>query len=303
MVSMPRRTTGAAVMVAMSMAWGLAVPAGAGQDEDALRAALEGKRVTVRIDMPGTSDGVDVEADSGRPLDFRQHEDRLRRFGTAIHAGESVAVTLVKVKKDLIEFHLAGGGFGVFGDDTSTTVYMPRVDKSKRERELEKIVENERDPRERRERERELDRLREERARVNRRIDAERAAAEARNAELVAERRRNGGSRFNLRYNDAVPSGIRPTEVMAALEAYVDFLVPEVRARIPEAEPSPAGDLMPRKGMTRAEAERTLGQPVTVSERREGSVTVVTLVFDRREQRITADFIEDVLVRYTVTSK
>ena len=41
----------------------LAVPAAA-QDEAALRSAFEGKRVTLRIDMPGTSDGVDVQGDA-----------------------------------------------------------------------------------------------------------------------------------------------------------------------------------------------------------------------------------------------
>ena len=38
----------------------IASPAGA-QTEETLRAAFEGKRVTLRIDMPGTSDGVDIQ--------------------------------------------------------------------------------------------------------------------------------------------------------------------------------------------------------------------------------------------------
>ena len=50
---------------------GLGTPAAA-QDEAALRLFFEGRRVTVTIDMPGTSDGVDVHADASRPIDFRQ---------------------------------------------------------------------------------------------------------------------------------------------------------------------------------------------------------------------------------------
>ena len=55
---------------------------------------------------------------------------------------------------------------------------------------------------------------------------------------------------------------------------------------------------VPRKGMMRAEAERTLGSPVRSFERQEGSLTVVTLVFNLRDERIAADFVEDVLIRY-----
>ena len=195
----------------------------AAQDEGALRSFFEGRRVTLTIDMPGTSDGVDVHADSNRPIDYQQYRERLKEYGTAIHAGESATVTLVKVKKDLIEFQLSGGGFGTFGDDTSTSVYIPHVEPSKREKELDQLIREEDDKHRRHQLEEERDELRERRERENRRIDVERAVAEMHKRELVAERRLAGGSRFNLRYENAVPSGIRPEEVMAALAQYVDF--------------------------------------------------------------------------------
>ncbi len=88
----------------------LAAPAAA-QNEAALKSYFEGKRVTLRIDMPGTSDGVDVHADASRAIDFNHYKDDLKRYGTAIRAGDGILVTLVKVKKDLIEFQLGGGGF------------------------------------------------------------------------------------------------------------------------------------------------------------------------------------------------
>src|SRR5882672_5366233 len=87
----------------------LAAPAAA-QSEDTLRAFFEGKRVVTKIDMPGTSDGVDVRADASRAIDYPQYGYRLKTYGTALRAGESVIVTLVKLKTDLIEFQLAGGG-------------------------------------------------------------------------------------------------------------------------------------------------------------------------------------------------
>ena len=117
----------------------LAAPAAA-QNEDALKAFFEGRRVVTKIDMPGTSDGVDVNADANPAVDYSQYGNRLKSYGTALRAGDQAIVTLVKVKKDLIEFQLGGGGFGTFGDDTSTSVHIPSVDKSSREKELERRV-------------------------------------------------------------------------------------------------------------------------------------------------------------------
>ncbi|HEV8583745.1 MAG TPA: hypothetical protein VGT02_02140, partial [Methylomirabilota bacterium] len=58
-----------------------------------------------------------------------------------------------------------------------------------------------------------------------------------------------------------------------------------------------------RKGMLRADADRLLGRVEKSSQKTLGEFTVVTLVFLSGEQRITADFIEDVLVRYSIASK
>ena len=55
--------------------------------------------------------------------------------------------------------------------------------------------------------------------------------------------------------------------------------------------------------MTRAEAERAFGPARESSDRREGSMVITTLVFLHGAQRISADFVEGVLVRYTITSR
>src|SRR5260221_11637579 len=148
------------------------------QDEGALRFFFEGRSVRATIDLPGTSDGVDVHADASRAIDFREHGQRLKQYGTAIQAGETATVTLIKVKKDLIEFQLGGGGFGTFLDDTSTSVYIPLVDKSKREKELEKRIHDEDDRDRKRRVEPELDDIRDHRERQNPRINVERERAE-----------------------------------------------------------------------------------------------------------------------------
>ena len=276
----------------------IAMPAAA-QDEAALRSAFEGKRVTLRIDMPGTSDGVDVQGDARRALDYKEYGERLKRYGTAIRAGDSVTVTLVKLKKDLIELQLAGGGFGTFGDDTSTSVSIPDARKTQHERDLEKRMDDENDRDRRRALQRELDDVRDRRERENRRIAAERERLSEAKRIRIAEQRLRGGSRFNLRYDDRVPEGIRPQDLVAALGEYVDF---EGGVR-PEPAP-PVGDITAlRKGMTRAEAERAFGRPTETSRKGDGDLAVTTLVFNVGDERVTADFVEDVLVRYTISSK
>ena len=272
------------------------------QNEASLKSFFEGRRVTLKIDMPGTSDGVDVEADARQPIDYPKYRDNLKRYGTALGAGESATVTLVKMKKDLIEFQLGGGGFGTFGDDTSTSVNMPDVKKSEREKELERLVKDEDDRDRRRRLERELDELRDRRERENRRIAIERERAEDQKRERIAERRLRGGSRFNLRYDGHVPDGLRPEEEMAVLNDYVDFGSLAPHATLDELPP-PGDITMLRKGMTRLDAERTFGRPETTSTRTDGGFAVTTLVFVVADQRVSADFVEDVLVRYTITSK
>jgi len=288
----------------------LLAPPAAAQDENALKAAFEGHRVTVRIDMPGTSDGVDVKPESKRGVDFGGYQNNLKKYGIAIHAGESATVTMVKVKKDLIEFHLGGGGFGTFGDDTSTTVVMPLKDKTDREKTLEKLVRDEPDRDKKRSFERELDDLRERRESENRRITIEKERAEQIKRDRLAENRLRGGSRFNIRYEDRVPAGMRPPDVMAALAEYVDFgggqpsIAPPPPAPLPLPPPPPPGGVTGlRKGMTRLDTERLLGVPAESSQHRQGDIAVTTLVFIVGDEKVSADFIEDVLVRYTISSK
>jgi hypothetical protein len=88
----------------------------AAQDELHLRQKLEGKRIVVQIDMPATSQGVDLFPGTSRPIDFARYSGRLKSNGVAIRAGETSMITKVHVKNDNIEVHLGGGGYGTLGD-------------------------------------------------------------------------------------------------------------------------------------------------------------------------------------------
>jgi hypothetical protein len=49
-----------------------------------LRRAFMGKEMLLRIDMPGTQNGVDLHLDRDEPVDWKQHSQRIKNFGVSI---------------------------------------------------------------------------------------------------------------------------------------------------------------------------------------------------------------------------
>jgi hypothetical protein len=271
------------------------------QSERALRDYFEGQTVHLRIDMPGTQQGVDVHPARAHPVDFSTHAGRLKRYGTALRRGEEALVTKIKVKEELIEFQLGGGGYGTFGDE-GTYVNVPLATKTTREKNLEKELERTRDSTRRREIREELDGLKREREREDTRNRIAAAQAEQAKEANIRQRRLESGSRFNLRYSSGVPrEALTPEAVMHALAAYVEFPSNDPPAGPPgEASREPAGEGGLRKGLTVEEVDALLGRPDAISERREGSLTVSTSIYRQHERRVTAEFVEGVLIRFTV---
>ncbi|MBL8178181.1 MAG: hypothetical protein JNK48_26135 [Bryobacterales bacterium] len=200
------------------------------QDEMALRRFFEGKKVRVKMDMPASHLGVDVFYKGEMPVNFREYGERTKKFGIALREGDAVMITTVKVKERIIEFQLGGGGYGTFGDDSGSVSYSS-VSKSSREKDLEKELKNTTDSRRRDELRRELGRLE-----SARRYEDSRRREDARRLETIkkaeiAEKRKDAGSRFNLRFPERYlqEAGPTPSLVMGMLEEYVDF--GELRAR------------------------------------------------------------------------
>jgi hypothetical protein len=274
------------------------------QTEDQLRLFFEGKPVKVKIDMPGTDDGVDVFPGRTQTVDFPKHANRLKQFGTALKRGDEVMITKIKVKKDLIEFQLGGGGYGTFMDDASSDVYVPAAGKTQREKNLDREIEKETDAAKRRKLVEERDALRKEREREDARNRAEAEQAKQLKESNVRQRRLEGGSRFNIRYERVIPGAeLSPEAVMAALSEYVDFTVMGQKASAPTASaavPAREGDL--RKGLTAEEVDAILGRPESISQRNEGTLRVSTSTYRRNAQTVTAEFVEGVLIRYTIQS-
>jgi hypothetical protein len=284
------------------------------QSEAELRQSFEGKRVTLKIAMPGTEEGVDIYPGTGRPLDYPRYADRLKDHGTAIRAGDDAMITKIRVKSKHIEFQLDGGGYGTMSDETSTSVSVPSTPKSNRERNLEAELKREKDPVRRRELKEELDDLQNDREREDARNRAEVADAVEQKKQNIRQRRVEGGSRFNVRYRDLLPGEVlTPKGLEAALGEYVTFpslplntfasseIDQPVEREDLAAAPVPRSGL-PRKGMTAGEVAELLGEPLQSSERAEGKLRVVTRTYRSGDVQVTAEFVEDVLFRYSVTS-
>jgi hypothetical protein len=300
--------------LAAPLAFALGVAPLAAQTETALKEYFEGRTVSPKLAMPGTEDGIDVYPGSPRPLDYPKYASRLKRFGTAIKAGEPVTITKIKLKSKHIEFQLGGGGYGTFGDETSSNVGTALAPKTKREQNLEADLKRETDPAKRRAMREELDGLQADRERENARNRSAVAEAEEHRKQNIRQMRLEGGSRFNIRYQDQVPyDALTPQSVMAALTQYVDFSQlrasePEPATSLPGATSQPASTLAHgpgslHKGMLLQDVDAILGPASSNSERKEGSLKVAERVYSSPNGRVTGWFVEGVLIRYTMTSE
>ncbi len=282
-------------------------------DNDAAEAVLkryfEGKSVVARIDLPATSSGVDVYPEREIPLDYSKVADRNRGNGVAVREGTSIVVTKLKVKDDLIEFQLGSGGFNIF-KDSSPTVSVS-VPKTSYEKDLERRVKDETDPRRKRELQRDLDDTRRDReadeARQRRHAEIE----NARIREADRERALEMGSRFNIRFEkkDVPIAYLNPEGVMRALGKFVDFqgLGPRPPARAedlrlerPGARREPARDNdTVQKGMKRTEVEEACGRALREDRSQEGALKVRVAAYKCDGQRLEVTYVDDVAVKVT----
>jgi hypothetical protein len=195
------------------------------QTEDHLKRYFEGRRVEVKIDMPATKDGINVYPERNQLIDYNRYGNLLKTFGISVREGDRIMITKIKVKDKHIEFQLGGGGYGTLGDETSSSIYVPAASKSRREKNLEKELKYENDERRRRRIKEELDYLRRDRESEDRRNKAEVAEAEELAKQRIDDKRLQGGSRFNIRFERNLTGGdLTPEAVMEALTEYVEFL-------------------------------------------------------------------------------
>lgn len=270
------------------------------QDEVALRRAFEGQTVIVRIDMPGTSSGVNVYPGQDMPVSFPDVAASLKKYGTALRVGDAVMVTKIRVKDDLIEFQLGGGGYGTFADNMgSSSSGATEVGETSAERALRDSIRRSSSSSDKRRMQRDLDQMRNTRERENSRARAEAAQAEEVRQANLRGRRIEGGSRFNVRYRGGVPAeALTPEGLRQALSRYVDFSGSPGAATV--ATPAPSAVTL-RKGISLEDAERLLGPAITAEESEGCSLKIMTRSYRKDGQKTVARFVSGVLVEYTIS--
>ncbi len=306
----------------------------AAQNEGALRAALEGRTVVARLDMPATSQGVDLYPQDQMPLNVRELADRLKENGTAIRIGQQVMITRVVVKKNShIEFQLGGGGYGTFGDwaTNGSNVSTVSAGETRAEKALRDSAKAATDKGTRRRMERDADALRSARERENSRAAADAQQANIARETLLRSKRAESGSRFNLRYRQGIPPGaLTPEGVMRALASYVEFpgapattvatqasgspptaatvsfAARETPREAPAAaEPAPpaaaTGIAAIRKGLTVQQVEALLGPAATAGEVKEGTMLIAKRGYRRDGMQVAARFVSGVLIDFAIT--
>ncbi len=296
----------------------LAQKSSIGQAQSAKHVSLEnffeGRMVELKLDMPATSDGVDVYPLKSKPIDFSEYADRLKEHGTAIKAGERMIITKVKTKDKHIEFQLGGGGYGTFGDE-SADVQIRYAEKSKREKDLEKLVDAEKDKAKKSSLKQELSELREQRERENAKLTTEGEQLKLQKQAKIRDKALASGSRFNIRYERELTAAEKtPESLMKALSACVTFPADVFGATTGATTPAsttsptapasttPAGFSL-KKGLTWQEVSSHYGIPKNLLEKQIEKLRVVTCAFDEGDQRIEATFVEEILVKYSISSR
>lgn len=270
-----------------------------GQDEATLRRAFEGQSVIVRIDMPGTASGVNIYPGRDMPIDFPDVATKLKKYGTSIRSGDAVMITKIKVKADMIEFQLGGGGYGTFFDDMGNSTDATTVSQTPAEKALQDSIRRSTNAADKRRMQRQLDELRSTRERENARARADAAQAEELRQANLRGRRVEGGSRFNIRYQRGVPAeALTPEGVRQALSRYLDF-----GGGAGPAAGAVASTGTLRKGLLLDEVERLLGPAITAAESSECALAVMTRTYRKDGQRTAAKFVSGVLVEYTITAE
>jgi hypothetical protein len=281
------------------------------QNEAALQQAFEGKTVNVKIDMPGTHQGIDLYPNRDKMMDFDAYSRRIKQFGAALRNGDSVLITKVRVKDKNIEFQLGGGGYGTAGDDTDTSVKFTSAPKSRHEKELEDALKNETDSQARKEIQNELNYERRQREREDSRNRAQAEEAAEAKKERIARRRLEGGSRFNIWFEPRVPaSGVTPNQLTELLAEYIDFgqrrdVQPArpVQSAFSNSSISDDTILRLRKGMTRTDVLALLGAPMRTAEKGNSDAKILVLMYQVGDRDVQIELMSDVLIRYVISSR
>ena len=304
--------------VPLSLSFALIAVPGAAQNQALLERALEGREVTVLLEMPASHRGIDLHVQQEPEMDFSEYARRIKQHGVALRKEDRVMITAVKVNKKNIEVHLGGGGYGTWGDD-SGTVSARYVGKSGRESDLEKERKRTKDAERIRDIDRELGYLRRDREREEREARREAEALAAIKQREVSVKRLDGGSRFNIWYADKRLQQWAPTpeELVLTLSRYIAFeeegtgrgsrfdvarLTDDRGARSRSEDVEVLATSL-KRGMSQDDVHDLLGRPTRRRESTQGDLTSIVETWETTDSVTEVSFVGGVVVKFTSSSK
>jgi hypothetical protein len=127
-------------------------------------------------------------------------------------------------------------------------------------------------------------------------------------------KRQQGGSRFNIKLDArGMGDSLTPQVIQNALAEYVSFSgdapgggpatggTPGLAMRPSDQGGDPAQSL--KKGMTREQVEALYGPAVEAHDRTENGMSMTSCTYKSRDEKVQADFVNGVLVQYSVSSR
>jgi hypothetical protein len=131
-------------------------------------------------------------------------------------------------------------------------------------------------------------------------------------------KRAESGSRFNVRYRNGIPAdALTPDGLMRALAQYVDFGAASGMSSSGGGASGPSGvagqsftgngggsrPAAPtlKKGLLLEDVETLLGPAVTAAETKEGRLTVLKRTYRKDGQKISASFVNEVLIDFAIS--
>jgi len=278
--------------------------------ESALREAFVGRQILLKLDMPGTQKGVDLDFGQNDPLVWRDYENRMKEFGVALHKGDQATVTSLVVKNDRIEFHLDGGGYGTAHDDTGS-VTARIIPKSSEQERMEKALKDTTDRERRRDLQDRIDREESRRRFLQSQENSAAMVAQQIKQQEIANRRLHGGSRFNLRWKGGIPSQeLSAASVRMRLASFVDFdnnaAQQQQRAVLPTPAATANNDPLTalHRGMSLKELMNLLGSGQLVSqETGANGLLNQEMLYLTESSKVHVTLVDGIVIRYTIESR
>lgn len=211
-------------IISTSLCLSLFCQTGISQDLNSIKKELEGRFVLLKIDMPASNHGIDLNANSEVPLNQKVYNERITEYGISISTGDTTAITKIDHNKNSIIIYLGAGGYD-HNEHLSTTKPKQIVKVSEKEKSLKKLIAEETDQNKLSKLHRDLNKLKRARKIKQGKIDSKAAESKILEAEKQYIETIKSGSRIYINFpNKVEQSNIDLNTINKILSNYLVYV-------------------------------------------------------------------------------